>query len=95
MLTHLLRPTNVHETKWTPHVKRESDVELRHNDARHFVIIEKKLENTVNTFQRRHLRTILGIHWPKKITNIEQYTKTKTRPPHETSSRDTSQTSTR
>ena len=38
----------------------------------------KKLENTINTFQRRHLRKILGIHWPKKITNIELYTKTKT-----------------
>ena len=36
----------------------------------------KKLENSVNTFQRRHLRKILGIHWPKKITNIELYTKT-------------------
>ena len=40
--------------------------------------LTKKLENTVNTFQRRHLRKILGIHWPKKITNIELYTKTKT-----------------
>ena len=40
--------------------------------------LPKKLENTVNTFQRRHLRKILGIHWPKKITNIELYTKTKT-----------------
>ena len=32
-----------------------------------------KLENTVNTFQRSHLRKILGIglHWPKKITNIK------------------------
>ena len=39
---------------------------------------QKKLENTVNIFQRRHLRKILGIHWPKKITNIELYTKTKT-----------------
>ena len=38
----------------------------------------KKMENTVNTFQRRHLRKILGIHSPKKITNIELYTKTKT-----------------
>ena len=38
----------------------------------------KKLENTVNTFQRRHLRKILGIHGPKKITNIELYSKTKT-----------------
>ena len=28
--------------------------------------------------KRRHLRKILGIHWPKKITNIELYTKTKT-----------------
>ena len=43
--------------------------------------LTKKLENTVNTFQRRHLRKILGIYWPKKITNIELYTlytKTKT-----------------
>ena len=38
----------------------------------------QKLENIVNTFQRRHLRKILGIHWPKKITNIELYTQTKT-----------------
>ena len=38
----------------------------------------KQLKNTVNTFQGRHLRKILGIHWPKKITNIELYTKTKT-----------------
>ncbi len=41
-------------------------------------ILTKKLENTVNTFQRRYLRKILGIHWPKKITNIELYTKTTT-----------------
>ena len=40
--------------------------------------LTKKLENTVNTFQRRHLRKILRIHWPKKITNIELCTKTKT-----------------
>ena len=40
--------------------------------------LTKKLENTVNTFQRRHLRKILGIHWHKKITNINLYTKTKT-----------------
>ena len=40
--------------------------------------LTKKLENAVNTFQRRHLRKILGIHWPKKITNTELYTKTKT-----------------
>ena len=40
--------------------------------------LTQKLENTVNTFQRRHLRKILGIHWPKKITNIKLYTKTKT-----------------
>ena len=40
--------------------------------------LTKTLENTVNTFQRRHLRKILGIHWPKKITNIELYTKHKT-----------------
>ena len=33
--------------------------------------LTNKLENTVNTFQRRHFRKILGIHWPKKITNIE------------------------
>ncbi len=26
--------------------------------------LTKKLENTVNTFQRRHLRKILGKHWP-------------------------------
>ena len=32
---------NVHETKWTPHVKRETDVaQLSHLDTRHFVIIE-------------------------------------------------------
>ena len=40
--------------------------------------LTKKLENTVNTFHRRHPRKILGIHLPKKITNIELYTKTKT-----------------
>ena len=40
--------------------------------------LTKKLENTVNTFQRRHLRKILVIHWPKKITNIELDTKPKT-----------------
>ena len=68
----------------------------------------RRMENTVNTFQRRHLRKILGIHWPKKITNIELYTKTEewsghytkttpqlARPSHETTSRDTSQTGTR
>ena len=38
----------------------------------------KKQENTVNTFQRRYLRKILGIYWHKKITNIELYTKIKT-----------------
>ena len=40
--------------------------------------LTKKLENTVNTFQRRHPRKILGTHWPKKINIIELYTKTKT-----------------
>ena len=40
--------------------------------------LTKKLENTVNTFQRNHPSKILGIHWPKKITNIELYVKTKT-----------------
>ena len=72
--------------------------------------LAKKLENTVNTFQRRHLRKILDIHWPKKITNIELYTETKTErvehqytkttpqlawPSHETTSRDTSHNDTR
>ena len=38
----------------------------------------KKLEHTFNTFQRRHLKKILGVHWPKIITNIELYTKTQT-----------------
>ena len=40
--------------------------------------LTKTLENTIITFQRRYLRKILGIHWPKKITNIELYNKTKT-----------------
>ena len=40
--------------------------------------LTKKLENTVNTFQRRHPRKILSTHWPKKINIIELYTKTKT-----------------
>ena len=37
----------------------------------------KKTGKYSNTFQRRHLRKILVIHWPKKITNIELNTKTK------------------
>ena len=42
--------------------------------------ITKKLESTIDTFQRRHLRNIIGIHWPKKISNKELYAKTKTEP---------------
>ncbi len=42
--------------------------------------LTKNLENTINTFQRRQLRNILGIHWPKTISNEELYTRTKTKP---------------
>ena len=36
-----------------------------------WTLTQKNLENTVNTFQGRHLRKILDIHWPKTIANIE------------------------
>ena len=42
--------------------------------------LTKCLENTIDTFQRRQLRGILGIRWPKKITNDELYKKTKCEP---------------
>ena len=42
--------------------------------------LTKKLENTIDTFQRRHLRKILGINWQRNITNNELYAKTKYEP---------------
>ncbi len=42
--------------------------------------LTKNLENTINTFQRRQLRNILGIHWPQTISNEELYARTKTEP---------------
>ena len=41
-----------------------------------WTLTKKKLENTVNTFRRRHLKKILPKQWPKNITNIELYIKT-------------------
>ena len=42
--------------------------------------LAKKLENTIDTFQRRHLRKILGINWQRNITNNELYIRTKCEP---------------
>ena len=39
--------------------------------------LTKKLENNIDTFQRRHLRKILGINWQRNITNNEIYARTK------------------
>ena len=42
--------------------------------------LTKKLENTNDTFQRRHLRKILGINWQRNISNNELYARTKCEP---------------
>ena len=42
--------------------------------------LTKKLENTIDTFQRRHLRKILGINWQRNISNNELYARTKCEP---------------
>ena len=39
-----------------------------------------KLENTIDTFQRKHLRKILGINWQRNITNNELYARAKCKP---------------
>lgn len=39
--------------------------------------VTKSLEGNIDAFHRRLLRSILGIKWPKKITNKELYKKTK------------------
>ena len=38
--------------------------------------ITRKLENTIDSFQRKQLRRILKIRWPKKIRNEELYKRT-------------------
>ena len=43
-------------------------------------ILTKKLENTIDTFQRRHLRKILGTNWQRNITNNDLYARTKCEP---------------
>ena len=42
--------------------------------------LTKTLEKKVDTYQRRQLRKILGIHWPDIITNKELYQRTKLYP---------------
>ena len=42
--------------------------------------LTKKLENTIDTFHRKQLRKILGIKWPKTISNKRLYKKTKQKP---------------
>ena len=39
--------------------------------------LTKKLENNIDIFHRRQLKSILGIYWPNKITNQELYKRTK------------------
>ena len=40
--------------------------------------LTKVLENRIDSFQRSMLRKILKIQWPRKISNIELYSRTKT-----------------
>ena len=42
--------------------------------------LTKKLENSIDTFQCRNVRRILGIKWQRNITNHELYTRTKCEP---------------
>ena len=42
--------------------------------------LTKKLENTIDTFQGRHLRKILGINWQRNITNNELHARRKCEP---------------
>ena len=42
--------------------------------------LTRKLENTIDTFQRRQLRKILNIHWPEIISNKQLYERTKQDP---------------
>ena len=42
----------------------------------------KKRENQVDYFHRRMLRKMLGVRWPKKISNIELQKKTTQKPWH-------------
>ena len=39
--------------------------------------LTEKLEESINVFQRRSLKKILGVYWPRKITNTEIYKRTK------------------
>ena len=42
--------------------------------------LTKKLENTIDTFQGRHLRKTIGINWQRNITNNALYARTKCEP---------------
>ena len=42
--------------------------------------LTKKQENSIDTFQRRHLRKILGMKWQRNITNHKLYNRTKCEP---------------
>ena len=42
--------------------------------------LTKKLEEDIDIFQRKQLRKILGIYWPKKISNENLYDRTKVEP---------------
>ena len=42
--------------------------------------LTKKLENSIDTFQCRHLQKILGIKWQRNMTNHELYTRKKCEP---------------
>ena len=46
--------------------------------------LDKKLENNIDVFQRRFLRRLVGIYFPRKITNKELYKITNTKPWSET-----------
>ena len=45
-----------------------------------YLIVSIRRENTINTFQRRHPRNILGINWQRNIANSELYATTKCEP---------------
>ena len=39
--------------------------------------LKKALEQQIDSFHRRMVRKVIGIHWPKRISNIDLYERTK------------------
>ena len=39
--------------------------------------LKKALEQQIDSFHRRMVRKVIGIYWPKRISNIDLYERTK------------------